>query len=90
MQLLGSVKLASPRSPLAPSSTPIISASHAYKSAVQGMRRCPKGIYPFHQTVRPSASKFRSTNPRLAGRSANRRMKYGNHCVPKGTYTRMR
>ena len=26
-----------------------------------------------------------TTNPTLAGRSPSRRMKYGNHCVPKGT-----
>lgn len=29
-------------------------------------------------------------NARLAGRSARRRMRYGYHCVPNGTYTRMR
>src|SRR4029079_13323581 len=29
-------------------------------------------------------------NATLAGRSARRRMRYGYHCVPNGTYTRMR
>ena len=31
-----------------------------------------------------------STQATLAGRSPRRRMKYGNHCFPKGTYTRIR
>ncbi len=30
------------------------------------------------------------TNATLAGRSPSRRMKYGNHSRPNGTYTRMR
>jgi hypothetical protein len=30
------------------------------------------------------------TNATLAGRSPSRLMKYGNHCLPNGTYTRIR
>ena len=37
-----------------------------------------------------SAIRLRTTNATFAGRSPSRRMKYGNHSRPKGTYTRMR
>ena len=37
-----------------------------------------------------SFTMFPVMKARFAGRSASRRMRYGYHCVPKGTYTRIR
>src|SRR5262245_51754369 len=55
-------------------------------------RPVPRMGTTHHRFLRPTISRmtFPVMKATFAGRSARRRMRYGYHCVPNGTYTRMR